>query len=121
VRQFKLSNDPQFAAKLHEIVGLYVDPPDHAIVLSVDEKSQIQALDRTQPGLPMKRGRVGTMNPRLNKLAMASTTLFAGGGVGVRDVLEGQWLLGSGGGGEGGGWRHEAAIRTLQEFSCSLS
>jgi hypothetical protein len=44
VRQFKLSNDPQFAAKLHEIVGLYVDPPDHAIVLSVDEKSQIQAL-----------------------------------------------------------------------------
>src|ERR1700758_375831 len=52
VRQFKLSNDPQFAAKLHEIVGLYVDPPDHAIVMSVDEKSQIQALDRTQPGLP---------------------------------------------------------------------
>jgi transposase len=56
VRQFKLSNDPQFAAKLHEIVGLYVDPPDHAVVLSVDEKSQIQALDRTQPGLPMKKG-----------------------------------------------------------------
>jgi transposase len=51
MRQFKLSNDPQFAAKLHDIVGLYVDPPDHAIVLSVDEKSQIQALDRTQPGL----------------------------------------------------------------------
>jgi transposase len=61
VRQFKLSNDPQFAAKLHEIVGLYVDPPDHAMVLSVDEKSQIQALDRTQPGLPMKKGRAGTM------------------------------------------------------------
>jgi hypothetical protein len=56
VRQFKLSNDPQFAAKLYEIVGLYVDPPDHAIVLSVDEKNQIQALDRTQPGLPMKKG-----------------------------------------------------------------
>lgn len=61
VRQFKLSKDPQFAAKLHEIVGLYVDPPDHAIVLSVDEKSQIQALDRTQPGLPMKKVRAGTM------------------------------------------------------------
>jgi transposase len=61
VRQFKLSKDPQFAAKLHEIVGLYVDPPDHAIVLSVDEKSQIQALDRTQPGLPMTKGRPGTI------------------------------------------------------------
>jgi hypothetical protein len=51
----------EFAAKLHEIVGLYVDPPDHAIVLSVDEKSQIQAFDRTQPGVPMKKGRAGTM------------------------------------------------------------
>ena len=54
IRTFKLSNDPQFAEKLKDIVGLYVDPPDHAVVLSVDEKSQIQALDRTQPGLPMK-------------------------------------------------------------------
>jgi hypothetical protein len=61
VRRFKLSNDPQFAAELKEIVGLYVNPPDHAIVLSVDEKGQIQALDRTQPGLPMKKGRAGTM------------------------------------------------------------
>ena len=61
VRQFKLSRDPQFAAKLKDIVGLYVNPPDHAVVLSVDEKSQIQALDRTQPGLPMKPGRAGTM------------------------------------------------------------
>ena len=56
-RQFKLSNDPQFVDKLRDVVGLYVDPPAHAIVLSVDEKSQIQALDRTQPGLPMKKGR----------------------------------------------------------------
>ena len=55
------SVDPQFAAKLRDIVGLYVDPPAHAVVLSVDEKSQIQALDRTQPGLPLKRGRCGTM------------------------------------------------------------
>ena len=57
VHQFKLSNDPKFIDKLRDVVGLYVDPPAHAIVLSVDEKSQIQALDRTQPGLPMKKGR----------------------------------------------------------------
>ena len=55
-RQFKLSNDPKFADKLHDVVGLYVDPPAHAIVLSFDEKSQIQALDRTQPLLPMRPG-----------------------------------------------------------------
>ncbi len=60
-RHFKLSNDPAFAEKLTDIVGLYVDPPAHAVVLSIDEKSQIQALDRTQPGLPMKKGRAGTM------------------------------------------------------------
>ena len=54
IRTFKLSNDPKFAAKVRDIVGLYVDQPAHAVVLSVDEKSQIQALDRTQPGLPMK-------------------------------------------------------------------
>jgi transposase len=75
VRQFKLSNDPQFAAKLQDIVGLYVDPPDHAIVLSVDEKSQIQALDRTQPGLPMKKGRSGTMTHDYKRHGV--TTLFA--------------------------------------------
>jgi transposase len=61
VRTFKLSKDPRFAAKLRDIVGLYVNPPAHAVVLSVDEKPQIQALDRTQPGLPMKKGRCGTM------------------------------------------------------------
>ena len=61
IRTFKLSKDPEFAAKVRDIVGLYVDPPAHAVVLSVDEKSQIQALDRTQPGLPMKPGRAGTM------------------------------------------------------------
>jgi transposase len=83
VRQFKLSNDPQFAAKLREIVGLYVDPPDHAIVLSVDEKSQIQALDRTQPGLPMKKGRAGTMTHDYERHGV--TTLFA-----ALDVLEGK-------------------------------
>ena len=56
-RQFKLSNDPAFVKKLQDVVGLYVSPPAHAVVLSVDEKSQIQALDRTQPGLPLKKGR----------------------------------------------------------------
>src|SRR5215469_15706889 len=56
---FKLSQDPAFAAKLRDVVGLYLDPPAHSLVLSVDEKSQIQALDRTQPGLPIKRGRAG--------------------------------------------------------------
>ena len=61
VRRFKLSQDPAFAAKLRDVVGLYLDPPAHSLVLSVDEKSQIQALDRTQPGLPMKKGRVRTM------------------------------------------------------------
>src|SRR5690242_6194766 len=61
VRQFKLSRDRQFVTKLRDIVGLYVNPPAHAVVLSVDEKSQIQALDRTQPGLPMKKGRCATM------------------------------------------------------------
>jgi transposase len=61
-RQFKLSNDPKFVGKLRDVVGLYVNPPAHAIVLLVDEKSQIQALDRTQPGLPIKKGRLGTRN-----------------------------------------------------------
>ena len=56
VKAFKLSNDAKFAAKMRDVVGLYVNPPEHALVLSVDEKSQIQALDRTQPGLPLKRG-----------------------------------------------------------------
>jgi transposase len=61
VRNFKLSRDKQFVEKLTDVVGLYLNPPDKALVLCVDEKSQIQALDRTQPGLPMKKGRCGTM------------------------------------------------------------
>jgi len=75
VKQFKLSTDPRFVAKLRDIVGLYVDPPAHAVVLSVDEKSQIQALDRTQPGLPMKPGRAGTMTHDYKR--HGTTTLFA--------------------------------------------
>ena len=75
IRQFKLSNDPRFAAKLLDIVALYVNPPGHAVVLSIDEKSQIQALDRTQPGLPMKKGRCGTMTHDYKR--NGTTTLFA--------------------------------------------
>ena len=75
VRRFKLSNDPKFIDKLRDVVGLYVDPPAHAIVLSVDEKSQIQALDRTQPGLPLKKGRAGTMTHDYKR--DGTTTLFA--------------------------------------------
>src|SRR5271165_465490 len=75
VRTFKLSNDARFAAKLQDVVGLYLDPPEHALVLSVDEKSQIQALDRTQPGLPIKRGRCGTMTH--DYIRNGTTTLFA--------------------------------------------
>jgi transposase len=72
---FKISNDLHFAEKLVDIVALYLDPPEHAIVLSVDEKSQIQALDRTQPGLPLKKGRCGTMTHDYKR--NGTTTLFA--------------------------------------------
>ena len=75
LRTFKRSNDPAFAAKVEDIVGLYMDPPCHAVVLSIDEKSQIQALDRTQPGLPLKPGRCGTMTHDYKR--NGTTTLFA--------------------------------------------
>lgn len=74
-KTFKLSNDPQFTEKVQDIVGLYLDPPDKALVLCIDEKSQIQALDRTQPGLPMKKGRAGTMTHDYKR--HGTTTLFA--------------------------------------------
>jgi transposase len=83
VRSFKLSNDPKFADKLKEVVGLYVNPPAHAVVLSIDEKSQIQALDRTQPGLPMKKGRCATMTHDYKR--HGTTTLFA-----ALNILEGK-------------------------------
>jgi len=82
VRDFKLSRDPRFTDKLIDVVGLYLDPPDKAIVLCVDEKSQIQALDRTQPSLPMKRGRAGTLTHDYKR--HGTTTLFA-----ALDLLEG--------------------------------
>jgi transposase len=75
VESFKISNDPEFAEKLEDIVGLYLNPPEHALVLCVDEKSQIQALDRTQPGLPLKRGRSQTMTHDYKRNGTA--TLFA--------------------------------------------
>jgi len=75
VRTFKVSNDPKFVEKLEDVVGLYLNPPEHALVLSVDEKSQIQALDRTQPGLPLKKGRCGTMTHDYKR--NGTTTLFA--------------------------------------------
>ena len=82
-RTFKVSNDPEFAEKLADVVGLYLNPPEHAIVLSVDEKSQIQALDHTQPGLPLKKGRCGTMTHDYKRNGTA--TLFA-----ALDTLDGR-------------------------------
>jgi len=80
---FKLSRDRKFLEKLTDVVGLYLNPPDNAIVLCIDEKSQIQALDRTQPGLPLKKGRCGTMTHDYKR--NGTTTLFA-----ALDVLHGK-------------------------------
>lgn len=82
-RTFKLSRDPKFLEKLTDVVGLYLNPPDQAIVLCVDEKSQIQALNRTQPGLPLKKGRCGTMTHDYKR--NGTTTLFA-----ALDLLQGK-------------------------------
>lgn len=86
-RTFKLSNDPSFVEKLLDIVGLYLNPPEHALVLCADEKSQVQALDRTQPGLPLKKGRCGTYTHDYKR--NGTTTLFA-----ALDLAEGR-LIGS--------------------------
>lgn len=83
VRSFKISRDPRFVEKLEDIVGLYMSPPEHALVLCCDEKSQVQALDRTQPGLPMKKGRAATMTHDYKR--NGTTTLFA-----ALNVLDGQ-------------------------------
>ena len=79
VRGFKVARDPQFIEKLEDIVGLYMSPPEHALVLCCDEKSQVQALDRTQPGLPMKKGRAQTMThdcKRNGKTTLLAASLF---------------------------------------------
>jgi len=83
VRGFKVSRDPNFVEKLEDIVGLYMSPPEHALVLCCDEKSQVQALDRTQPGLPLKKGRASTMTHDYKR--NGTTTLFA-----ALNVLDGQ-------------------------------
>jgi transposase len=83
VRTFKLSRDKKFVEKLTDVVGLYLNPPDKAVVLCVDEKSQIQALQRTQPGLPMKKGRCGTLTHDYKR--NGTTTLFA-----ALNLLEGR-------------------------------
>ena len=75
VKTFKLSTDKHFTEKLRDVVGLYLNPPEHALVLSVDEKTSIQALDRTQPGLPLKKGRCATMTHDYKR--HGTTTLFA--------------------------------------------
>jgi transposase len=83
VRGFKVSRDPKFVEKLEDIVGLYMSPPEHALVLCCDEKSQVQALDRTQPGLPLKKGRAATMTHDYKR--NGTTTLFA-----ALNILDGQ-------------------------------
>ena len=85
IRTFKLSNDPRFEEKLRDVVGLYLDPPHNAAVFSFDEKSQIQALDRTQPGLPMKQGRCATMTHDYKR--HGTTTLFAALNMATGEVI----------------------------------
>ncbi len=109
IRTFKLSNDPRFAEKLRDVVGLYVDPPVHAVVLSVDEKSQIQALDRTQPGLPMKPGRAGTMTHDYKR--NGTTTLFA-----ALNVLDGTVI-----GRNMKRHRHQEFIRFLNDIEAHVA
>ncbi|MGX1101615.1 transposase, partial [Amorphus sp. MBR-141] len=108
MRQFKLSNDPDFVTKLRDVVGLYVDPPAHAIVLSVDEKSQIQALDRTQPSLPLKKGRAGTMTHDYKR--HGTTTLFA-----ALNVLDGTVI-----GRNMQRHRHQEFIRFLNQIQAEV-
>ena len=108
IRTFKLSTDPKFAEKLKDVVGLYVDPPAHAVVLSVDEKSQIQALDRTQPGLPMKLGRAGTMTHDYKR--HGTTALFA-----ALNILDGTVI-----GRNMKRHRHQEFIRFLSEVDAQV-
>lgn len=105
VRTFKLSRDPAFVEKLADVVGLYLNPPDKALVLCVDEKSQIQALDRTQPGLPMKKGRCGTMTH--DYVRHGTTTLFA-----ALNVVEGKVI-----GGCFDRHRHEEFLAFLRQIN----
>src|SRR6266480_3665900 len=103
-RTFKLSRDPKFIEKLTDVVGLYLNPPQKGIVLCVDEKSQIQALDRTQPGLPLKKGRCGTMTHDYKRNGTA--TLFA-----ALNVLDGKVI-----GQCSGRHRHQEFLRFLRRL-----
>lgn len=108
MKTFKLSNDPKFVEKFTDVVGLYVDPPVHAVVLSIDEKSQIQALDRTQPGLPIKKGRAGTMTH--DYIRHGTTTLFA-----ALNVLDGTVI-----GRNMQRHRHQEFIRFLNQVEAAV-
>ena len=103
IRTFKLSNDPRFEEKLRDVVGLYLDPPHNAAVFSFDEKSQIQALDRTQPGLPMKKGRGATMTHDYKR--HGTTTLFAALNVATGEVIGKTYRK----------HRHQEVLRFLRE------
>ena len=87
VKTFNVSRDKNFAAKVADVVGLYLNPPDKSLVLCIDEKSQIQALDRTQPGLPLKKGRCGTFTH--DYVRHGTTSLFA-----ALEILEGKFREG---------------------------
>ena len=104
IRTFKLSNDPRFEEKLRDVVGLYLDPPHNAAVFSFDEKSQIQALDRTQPGLPMKKGRCATMTHDYKR--HGTTTLFAALNVATGEVIGKAYRK----------HRHQEVLRFLREI-----
>ena len=104
VRTFKLSGDPQFEEKLQDVVGLYLDPPENAAVFSIDEKSRIQALDRTQPGLPMKKGRCGTMTHDYKR--HGTTSLFAALDMATGEVIGRTYRR----------HRHQEVLRFLREI-----
>ena len=103
IRTFKLSNDPRFEEKLRDVVGLYLDPPHNAVVFSFDEKSQIQALDRTQPGLPMKKGRCATMTHDYKR--HGTTTVFAALNMATGEVVGKTYRK----------HRHQEVLRFLRE------
>ena len=103
IRTFKLGNDPRFEEKLRDVVGLYLDPPHNAAVFSFDEKSQIQALDRTQPGLPMKKGRCETMTHDYKR--HGTTTLFAALNIATGEVIGKTYRK----------HRHQEVLRFLRE------
>jgi len=107
-RQFELSRDPAFAAKVADVVGLYVAPPRHAVALSIDEKSQIRALDRTRPGPPLEPGRLGTMTHDYKR--HGTTTLFA-----ALDVLDGKVV-----GRNMQQHRHQALLRFLNALERAI-